>query len=136
MPDVAAQLRDLVERADAGELPDVIAALAGAHALALSRLLAPTVPATEGLVDAVKMAELLDVPENWIRDAARSERIPSQRLGHYVRFNPAEVLAAVRKLPPSHNGRLCTAKKAVESRGGRRPVSKECPNLPTEIGHA
>lgn len=129
MPDVGAQLRDLVTHAEVDDLPDLIAALAGAQARALAKLTAPPRTSTpDKLVDAETMATLLDVPTNWVRDAARAERIPSLKLGHYVRFEPAAVMEAIKKLPPSHNSRLCMPKKDKETRGGRRPVSNECPS--------
>jgi excisionase family DNA binding protein len=43
------------------------------------------------LLDAPGLAELLDVPETWVRAEARAERIPHVRLGRYMRFDPAEV---------------------------------------------
>jgi excisionase family DNA binding protein len=43
------------------------------------------------LLDAPSLAELLEVPESWIRAEARAERIPHVRLGRYVRFDPAEI---------------------------------------------
>jgi excisionase family DNA binding protein len=43
------------------------------------------------LLDAPGLAELLDVPETWVRAEARAERIPHVRLGRYVRFDAAEV---------------------------------------------
>lgn len=43
------------------------------------------------LLDAPGLAELLRLPESWIRAEARAERIPHVRLGRYVRFDPAEV---------------------------------------------
>jgi excisionase family DNA binding protein len=44
-----------------------------------------------GLVDAAAAAELLGVPETWVRAEARADRIPHVRLGRYVRFEPAEL---------------------------------------------
>jgi hypothetical protein len=80
------------------------------------------------------MAGLLGTPENWVRDKARAGVLPFVRMGHYVRFEPAAVIDAVRKLrlsgPRSHNGQLRAPKKHMETRGGRRGVSKECPISP------
>jgi excisionase family DNA binding protein len=59
-----------------------------------------SVSASNGtLVDAVEMAKLLDVPTSWVRSAARSGRIPSQKIGRYIRFAPGDV-AAARKVQP------------------------------------
>jgi hypothetical protein len=43
------------------------------------------------LIDAAQLAELLRVPESWVRNRTRArtpaaERIPCVRLGRYVRF--------------------------------------------------
>lgn len=43
------------------------------------------------LLDAAGAAELLGVPESWIRSQARAERIPHLRLGRYVRFDRDEL---------------------------------------------
>jgi len=49
------------------------------------------------LVDAAKVASLLGVTENWVRDhsagskRARGAAIPSLRLGRYTRYDLAEV---------------------------------------------
>lgn len=48
----------------------------------------------EPLVDAERMGELAGVPGAWIAEAARQDRIPSIRLGKYVRFRPSAVLAS------------------------------------------
>jgi excisionase family DNA binding protein len=49
------------------------------------------------LVDAPAMAALFNVHESWIRGEARAGRIPSLRLGRYVRFRATEVQAALAK---------------------------------------
>jgi excisionase family DNA binding protein len=48
---------------------------------------------SERLVNADAIAELLDVPPTWVREHARAGTIPHYRLGRYVRFREAEVLA-------------------------------------------
>jgi excisionase family DNA binding protein len=45
------------------------------------------------LLDAKEAAELLHVPATWILAEARHERIPHVRLGRYVRFDTAELIA-------------------------------------------
>jgi excisionase family DNA binding protein len=42
-------------------------------------------------LDTKEAAELLNVPETWLAAAARDGRIPSLRIGHYVRFKPADL---------------------------------------------
>ena len=38
------------------------------------------------LLSAADVAELLAVPERWVRDASREGRLPTVRLGRYRRF--------------------------------------------------
>ncbi len=45
------------------------------------------------LLDAAEVAELLGVPETWVRAQAREGRMPHLRLGRYVRFDRAALLA-------------------------------------------
>jgi hypothetical protein len=130
-------LRAVLEQA-ASDLPDAevhdaIGLSAAFQSRMLARSTAPT-PATlvPKLVDAEKMAALLDVPENWVRDKARAGILPSQRLEHYVRFNPAEVFEAVRKLPRLQNRPVSLVKKRKETRGGKRAVSTKCPSPPAD----
>lgn len=126
---------DLVEATPTAELPALIGQLATAQALALQRLAAPPPVVDQArLVDAAEMAGILGTPTNWVSDAGRAGRIPVVRLGHYVRFNPAEVLEAVRKLPPSHDRAFCGVKTTQERRGGNRRVSTDCPTSEANSG--
>lgn len=43
------------------------------------------------LIDAKAAANLLGVPHTWLLAQARARKIPHHRLGHYVRFDPAEL---------------------------------------------
>jgi excisionase family DNA binding protein len=52
------------------------------------------------LLTAVEVAAQLAVPPSWVYRAARSGEIPCVRLGHYVRFAPADVAAWVDALRP------------------------------------
>jgi excisionase family DNA binding protein len=45
------------------------------------------------LLTAPEVAELLAVPERWVRDHSRSGLIPHIRLGRYVRYRSDAVLA-------------------------------------------
>jgi excisionase family DNA binding protein len=50
---------------------------------------------TGGLVDVAAVAELLLVPQSWVREQVRSGAIPHVRLGRYVRFDVDDVQAWV-----------------------------------------
>jgi excisionase family DNA binding protein len=54
-----------------------------------------TAPITNPLLDAKEMARLLGVHESWVRTEQRAGRIPFVQVGRYVRFDPAEVQAAI-----------------------------------------
>ncbi len=56
----------------------------------------PEVP-VEKLVDVREMARILNVPVSWLYERTRLGTIPCVRIGKYVRFDPAEVLAFFRK---------------------------------------
>lgn len=43
------------------------------------------------LIDAKAAGALLDVPYTWLLAQARAGRVPHHRLGHYVRFDPADL---------------------------------------------
>lgn len=43
------------------------------------------------LIDAKAASQLLGVPYTWLLAQARANRIPHQRLGHYVRFDPDDL---------------------------------------------
>jgi hypothetical protein len=93
-------IRHTAETTPAAELPDLIGALAAAQAVATRRLIAPTTPtateASDPLVDAATMAAQLGIKASWLLDQARRSRVPHVRLGKYVRFRPADVLAAAK----------------------------------------
>jgi excisionase family DNA binding protein len=57
----------------------------------------------ENLVTAGELAERLNLPESWVRTEERAGRIPSIRLGKYVRFKLSEVDRAL-----AERGRLGT----------------------------
>lgn len=48
---------------------------------------------TARLLTAGDVAELLAVPESWVREHTRSGAIPHVALGRYVRYRESEVLA-------------------------------------------
>jgi excisionase family DNA binding protein len=49
------------------------------------------------LLDAGEVAELLAVPERWVREATRAGRLPCVALGRYRRYDRADVLRWVQK---------------------------------------
>src|SRR5690242_18665889 len=51
--------------------------------------------ATSGLIDARALAIRLGVHESFVRTAARAGKIPSVRIGRYVRFDPTAVIEAL-----------------------------------------
>lgn len=58
------------------------------------------------LIDAKAASQLLGVPHTWLLTQAREKRIPHQRLGHYVRFNPDDLntwLHETRSMPHRHH---------------------------------
>ena len=46
---------------------------------------------SDRLLTAKQVAELLAVPESWVREATRAGRIPHLRLGRYRRYQPAAI---------------------------------------------
>jgi len=44
-----------------------------------------------------ELAERLNVPLSWVYEQSRQDNIPTHRLGRYIRFNLAEVLASQKK---------------------------------------
>ncbi len=84
------------------DLPALVGALETAKAQAWTRLMverraaSAIIARSDGLLDATAMAARLQVPVSWLREAARTGRIPSVRVGRYVRFDPAAVERAVR----------------------------------------
>jgi excisionase family DNA binding protein len=57
---------------------------------------------TDRLLEAKEVAELLSVPETWVREHTRSGAIPHVPLGRYVRYDRGEVLAWVESLFRRH----------------------------------
>ena len=45
------------------------------------------------LLTAAEAAELLSVPESWVREHTRLGTLPHVRLGHYVRYRGSALLA-------------------------------------------
>jgi excisionase family DNA binding protein len=48
---------------------------------------------TERLLTAAEIAELLSVPESWVRQETRADRLPHLTLGRYRRYDREAVLA-------------------------------------------
>ena len=47
---------------------------------------------SDRLLTAAEVAELLSVPESWVRQETRAERIPHLTLGRYKRYDRGAVL--------------------------------------------
>jgi len=127
------ELWQLIAEAPISELPALIGELEALRAAAWAKLTVPSTPAPAAptLVDAAEMASMLGTPETWVRDKARAGKLPSIHMGHYVRFEPAAVIEACRKLRlsgASYNGPLCRIEKPQQKRRGKRYVSNECPS--------
>jgi hypothetical protein len=76
------------------------------------------------LIDAKAAGELLDVPHTWLLRQARADAIPHVRLGHYVRFEPDELLAWARRRrrgPSYHRGRANSGPGDVGAPRGPTP---------------
>ncbi|MGH9342663.1 MAG: helix-turn-helix domain-containing protein [Terriglobia bacterium] len=85
------------------QVPEIISeiaarssALKSLEAAILSRLLAARVSSADGqtlskLLNAGALAEILSVPESWVREQARLGNLPCKKLGHYVRFDVKQV---------------------------------------------
>jgi excisionase family DNA binding protein len=45
----------------------------------------------EPLLTAADVAELLAVPESWVREATRQDRLPHIHLGRYIRYHATTI---------------------------------------------
>lgn len=99
---VATLIRNAAVSIPLDDLPKLIGVLAEAQATANTRAIKEAAcmkmdTTWKQLVDARAMATLLNVPVSWVREEARRGRIPSHRLGRYVRFDPAKVIDSTAK---------------------------------------
>ena len=63
---------------------------------------------TDRLLIAKEVAELLAVPESWVREATRDGRLPHLSLGRYKRYERPAIegwIAEQRHTGPRRNGR-------------------------------
>jgi hypothetical protein len=79
---------------DRDQLPALMLAIAARMAEPADPEPAPNSQPT--LVDADELAQALSYKKSWLMTQARQGKIPSVRAGKYVRFNIAEVEAALR----------------------------------------
>ncbi|MHB1837722.1 MAG: helix-turn-helix domain-containing protein [Solirubrobacteraceae bacterium] len=58
-------------------------------------------------MDAKAASRLLGVPHTWLLAQARAGNVPHHRLGHYVRFNPQDLIdwLAANRIEPGIAGR-------------------------------
>jgi excisionase family DNA binding protein len=68
----------------------------------------------QALLTASDVASLLNVPASWVREHTRDGNVPHVRLGRYVRYQRADVLAWVESL----------------NKGGGPAFRKHAPKLP------
>jgi excisionase family DNA binding protein len=80
---------------------------------------------TTPLLDAKQAGELLNVPDTWVLQEARANRIPHVRLGRYVRFVPQvlEEWWTARLQGPVHS--------PYPERTPNNKVGRRCANTPT-----
>jgi excisionase family DNA binding protein len=65
------------------------------------------------LLTAKQVAQLLALPESWVREATREGRIPHLRLGRYRRYQPAAIDAWL-----AENRHDCKAASGRDLRSG------------------
>jgi len=46
---------------------------------------------TDRLLTAADVADLLNVPESWVREATRQDRLPHIHLGRYIRYHATAI---------------------------------------------
>ncbi len=85
-------------------VPAALAALAAAQAQLCSRLMLevsdrPRPSPEPDLLTATALAHRLNLNESWIRGEQRRNRIPHIKVGRYVRFRAADVIAAIEARP-------------------------------------
>lgn len=118
-PALLAALQRLAAETEADQLPELIGGLHAIEAQMWARLVgnaAPTPQPQAALVDASELAHRLNLPETWVRDAARRGRIPVVHAGVHVRFEPAAVIEAMR------SGAAALPDRTTLSKRGRRAV--------------
>ena len=59
------------------------------------------------LLTAREVAQLLSVPESWVREATRQNTLPHLRLGRYRRYHQADILTWL-ETQKHGNGRLAS----------------------------
>jgi excisionase family DNA binding protein len=62
---------------------------------------------SDQLLTARQVAQLLAVPESWVREATRQNILPHLRLGRYRRYHQADILAWLEDQKHGH-GRLAS----------------------------
>lgn len=88
-------LLDTIEKMERDDLAIILAAVAAR--LAAAPKSEPGTPTPEMLLDAAQMAHRLNLPESFVRSEARAGRLPSVKLGKYMRFDPREVERTYRR---------------------------------------
>ena len=71
-----------------------------AIAEAVAKKISPSTGSTSGnaeLLTPDELAEKLKVPVSWVYEQSRQGKIPTHRIGKYIRFDISEVLASLKK---------------------------------------
>jgi len=120
---VLPELSKQIEHASMAELPALIGELEQAKALAWSRLsshVAQPLPAPgdsdDQLLNVKQVHEVLNVPVSYVYDLARQHKLPKVKVGKYLRFPRAELLAWARQ--QGIDGRLSTVYSPFRGRKG------------------
>ena len=75
--------------------------------------------APDRLLTAAEVAELLNVPESWVRGHTRSGAIPHLELGRYVRYRRQAVLAWLDECEQGGGPHFRKHRPAIESEHAR-----------------
>lgn len=132
-----ADLVRLVDELPREQLPAFIGELEAVKAKAWLRLQMPPVEqpksaAETSRVTADVIAERYGVPRSWVYELSRQGRIPCQRLGRYVRFDPEAVERALADGVDSKRDKLGATKRPLNSKGSERPATALLPRQPAD----
>ena len=119
-----AELSQQIQQAALGELPALIGKLEQAKALALFRLsCAPLQTAAassnggNAFLNVEEVHQLLNVPVSYVYDLARQHKLPSVKVGKYLRFQREAILHWVEERVDRLSTVLITSPQHDEARG-------------------
>jgi excisionase family DNA binding protein len=73
---------------------------------------------SERLLNAAEVAELLAVPESWVREHTRNGSMPRIQLGRYIRYRRQAVLGWIESLENSDGRASRVNARAPQARKG------------------